>query len=164
MTVTLTESDKKRILETLSVEECEKFIESYMDDIEQIKQNEPEDFFGIIPIRQNDIEYYKLAIKLLEDAMEKAEDVKFDATKEELEIIAKIVVRINQYIKLRDYETVADRMMDIEACHSNGCRLDLKKFLNLDKLSFLHDVAGITKCLDRTTGKLTNGFRPRCAE
>ncbi len=160
MTVTLTESDKKRILENLTVERCEKIIESYMNDVEQVRQNDPEDFFGIIPMRQNDIEYHKLAIKLIEDEMEKAEDIKFDTTEEEDYLIVEIVRRIDSYVPVRD---IRSRTMDIIACHCNGCRLDLKKLLNLDKASFLHDVVGITTCLDRTTGKIKNGFRPRSA-
>lgn len=97
--------------------------------------------------------------KIITDYMD--DIVKFDATIEELEIIAQIVVRIDSYIPVK---SVMDRMMDIEACHCNGCRLDLNKLLNLNRISFLRDVAGITVGLDRTTGKLTNGFRPVCAE
>lgn len=160
MTVTLTESDKIYILNGLTVEECENIIIGFMDDIEQIKQSDPEDFFGVIPMRQNDIEYYKLAIKLIEDAMEKAKDVNFDATDEEVDLIYDIVKRIDSYVPVKDFQS---RCMDIAACHCNGCRLDLNKFLNIDKASFLHDIVGITINLDRTTGKLTSGFRPRSA-
>ena len=131
-----------------------------MDEIEQMRQTDPDDFFNIIPKRKRDIEYYKLAIKLLEDAMEKAELISFDTTKEEEDLIVQIIKRIDSYVRV---DSVPNRFMDIAACHCNGCRLDLKKFLNFDRLSFLHDVVGITACLDRETGKLTNGFRPRCA-
>ena len=155
MTVTLTEENKKHILEDLTVEACEHVIEDLMNDIERVKRNDPEDFFGIIPIRQNKIDYYKLAIKLIEDAK-----INFKYTEEELDIIIKIVKRIDSYIPVKD---MTSRVMDIAACHLNGCRLDLKKLLNLDRLEFLKDIAGITVGLDRTTGKLTNGFRPRSA-
>lgn len=159
MTVTLTEADKKRILEKLTIEACEKIIEERMDRVEQLKQTNPEDLF-VIEAMEGRIEYHKLAIKVIEDSIEKAEDVNFDTTDEEIDLIFDIVKRINSYVPVKDFQS---RCMDIAACHCNGCRLDLNKLLNIDKVSFLHDVVGITTCLDRTTGKIRNGFRPRSA-
>ncbi len=159
MTVTLTEADKKRILENFTIEDCENIIKELMDEVEEVRQNDPEDLFVIEAINIGRIEYYKLAIKLLEEA-EEAEKINFDTTEEEDDLILEIVKRIDSYVPVRD---VKGRMMDIIACHCNGCRLDLKKLLNLDRASFLHDVVGIATCLDRTTGKIRNGFRPRSA-
>lgn len=54
--------------------------------------------------------------------------------------------------------------MDISACHSSGCKLDLVKLLwDFDDLNFIHDVTGIAVNLDRSTGKLLNCFHPRSA-
>jgi hypothetical protein len=51
--------------------------------------------------------------------------------------------------------------MDITAAHLNGCRLDLRALLRGSVDDFVHDVAGIRRHLDRTTGKLQNCFEPR---
>ena len=72
---------------------------------------------------------------------------------------------------------IADRMMDIDpdtdrlslemdlgACHVNGCPLDLHRLLTAEHGNFGHDVRGIVRFLDRTTGKIPeNKFWPRCA-
>ena len=54
-----------------------------------------------------------------------------------------------------------DAMMDIEACHSNGCPLRLNELLATDDGNFGHDVFGIRRHLDRETGKLGGCFLPR---
>lgn len=59
-----------------------------------------------------------------------------------------------------------DRMtciMDLSACHANGCPLDLEKLENAQDFDFVHDVAGIARHMDRTTGQLTDCFVPRFA-
>lgn len=53
------------------------------------------------------------------------------------------------------------RIMDLEACHANGCPLDLTKLAGFDDFNLLHDVCGIASHLDRKTGKLTGHFLPR---
>jgi hypothetical protein len=65
-------------------------------------------------------------------------------------------------VKLAEAELCA--RMDLIAVHANGCRLDFKKLLSFDDYSFLHDLDGIEKHLDRTTGHLQNCFVPRCAK
>ena len=70
MTVTLTEADEKRILETLTIEACEELIEGLMDKVEQVKQDDPESYF-VIGAMECRIEYCKLAIKFIEDHIEK---------------------------------------------------------------------------------------------
>jgi hypothetical protein len=42
--------------------------------------------------------------------------------------------------------------------------LDYKRLLEFPRGDFAHDLLGIYKHLDRTTGKLTGGFLPRCAK
>jgi hypothetical protein len=54
--------------------------------------------------------------------------------------------------------------MDITATHLNGTPLDLDKFLKFDSPDFGHDIYGIMRFIDRNTGKLTNGFLPRCSK
>ena len=53
--------------------------------------------------------------------------------------------------------------MDLVACHNNGCRLDLDRLLDADDGSFAHDVYGINRHLNRTTGELGDFFVPRFA-
>ncbi len=160
MTVTLTDIDKKRILETLTIEECEEFIGVLKDEVDLCRKSNSEDSFVVEAIKLGRIKYYRLAIKLIEDTTEKEEHVSFDVTDEEIDTIIDIVKRIDSYIPVKD---IKSRTMDIAACHCNGCKLDLNKLLKFDKGSLLHDITGITVCLDRTTGKLRNGFRPRSA-
>jgi len=49
-------------------------------------------------------------------------------------------------------------VMGLEACHCNGCRLDLVRMAKASDADLMHD---IHKYLDRETGELTDGFRPR---
>lgn len=61
-----------------------------------------------------------------------------------------------------DYKQM-DVIMDIDACHSNGCPLKLGELLKADDFNFAHDVFGIRQHIDRQTGKLQNCFDPRYA-
>lgn len=54
-------------------------------------------------------------------------------------------------------------LMDLTACHANGCPLDLKGLLEAPLLDFSHDIYGIRKHINRDTGKLEGCFTPRCA-
>ena len=54
--------------------------------------------------------------------------------------------------------------MDLTAVHANGTPLDLPKLLAADEFNFAHDINGITRHLDRNTGKLLHFFLPRCAK
>ncbi len=54
-----------------------------------------------------------------------------------------------------------DWMMDITAVHANGCPLRLRDLLLADDFNFAHDVFGIRRHLDRTTGQLGGHFLPR---
>lgn len=51
--------------------------------------------------------------------------------------------------------------MDIRACHANGTPLRLEELLRADDGNFGHDVFGIRRYIDRTTGQLTDCFLPR---
>jgi hypothetical protein len=54
-----------------------------------------------------------------------------------------------------------DVLMDLEACHCNGCALDLKGLLGANDQDFIHDVLGIRRHINRRTGKLEDAFSPR---
>ena len=51
-------------------------------------------------------------------------------------------------------------MMDLTACHMNGCPLKLAELLGADKGNLCHDVGGINAHLDHETYELSN-FVPR---
>lgn len=53
--------------------------------------------------------------------------------------------------------------MDLEACHTHGCRLDLDRMAEARDYDPIHDVAGIARHLDRETGELRDCFVPRFA-
>jgi hypothetical protein len=52
--------------------------------------------------------------------------------------------------------------MDLCATHANGTPLDFQRLREFDDFSFLHDVFGIERHLDRTSGALRDMFVPRC--
>ncbi|MBK5957425.1 hypothetical protein CCR97_04270 [Rhodoplanes elegans] len=56
-----------------------------------------------------------------------------------------------------------DVQMDVTATHANGCPLRLEALLAADGFNFAHDILGLRKHLDRSTGALMNCFRPRFA-
>jgi hypothetical protein len=89
--------------------------------------------------------------------------VKFEATVEELQTIMNIVERAAQHWTPAQYPP-QDMMMDLDACHSNGCPLDLAKLLRAPDFDFVHDVAGIFRHIDRSTGKIQDCFLPRCSK
>lgn len=90
-------------------------------------------------------------------------DINFNVSPKDREMIVEVVERA---IRLaRDAGWNYDRMdaeMDVTACHLNGCKLDLPKLLRADDFTFAHDVFGIRRHLNRTTGALLDCFSPRC--
>lgn len=54
-----------------------------------------------------------------------------------------------------------EALMDVMACHCNGCPLRLSELLAADDANFGHDVFGIRRHIDRETGQLTDCFLPR---
>lgn len=86
--------------------------------------------------------------------------IKFKCSKLEKEQIKKIVDR------MCGYDSSINSLhaeMDLTACHLNGCALDLPRLLKAPKAVLGHDFYGIRKYLDRSTGKLTGNFDPRCS-
>ena len=81
-------------------------------------------------------------------------------TKEEMQLISKIVDRAFETEMQALYGSKIDMFMDIENVH-NDCHLNLKRLLEADKFNFFHDVVGIYNNLNRKTKKLENCFVPR---
>ncbi len=87
--------------------------------------------------------------------------LKMTATKAEFPVIAKIAKRAVAMAGSGNEYPHMDALMDIEACHSNGCPLKLDALLAADDVNFAHDVFGIRRHIDRETGKLGDCFSPR---
>ena len=85
--------------------------------------------------------------------------VSFDVTRGETQLIQRIADRAEGGSRKK-----LDVLMDITACHANGCRLRLSALLAASELDFWHDVLGIAAHIDRKTGELTNCFCPRYTE
>lgn len=89
---------------------------------------------------------------------------KFNATKDEQQLIIKIARRFQPVADAYgidvDYTSLC---MDIEACHCNGCPLDLNKLASAEEYDFAHDVFGIRRHINRLNGALEDCFLPRCA-
>lgn len=88
----------------------------------------------------------------------------FAASRADMLLINKVA---NRAVKMAadqgfDYDKM-DADMDITACHCNGTPLDLPKLLAAPDGDFGHDVFGIRRFIDRSTGQLTQCFVPRCA-
>lgn len=84
----------------------------------------------------------------------------FTATNNQLDMIEKIVERARSHYGQIDTMRMT---MDLDACISNGCPLDLENLYKADDFNFSHDICGITQHMDRNTGKLMNCFVPRFA-
>ena len=91
--------------------------------------------------------------------------ISFKTSENDADKIKEIVDRAFEEIDVLNDKgfTCMDVLMDITACHANGCPLDLEKMLAAPKFDFAHDVCGIIGHLDRSTGQLVDCFLPRCA-
>ena len=81
-------------------------------------------------------------------------------TKKDTLAIRAIVKRV---VRIQKNVDSMSTTMDIEACHTHGCKLDLDKLAKFDDFNLMHDVCGINRHIDRETGELQNCFLPRCA-
>ncbi len=88
----------------------------------------------------------------------------FDVKPEDRLVILAIAQRA---VKLAaKYEALYPQLeliMDITACHANGCELALSQLLISNDGDFAHDVFGISRHIDRKTGHLGQCFMPRYA-
>lgn len=90
-------------------------------------------------------------------------DISFETTPSEFSAVRKIIDRATAL----GIVSKADRMaahMDLCACHANGCPMDFERLLAADDFNLIHDVRGIERHLDRSTGKLAGHFLPRFAK
>jgi len=87
-------------------------------------------------------------------------DIRFDATKKDYEIIAKIADRAERLFHVVNRQNL---MMDLDAAHSNGSPLDFRRLLEFPDFDFMHDISGISKHINRKSGELENCFSPRCS-
>lgn len=90
--------------------------------------------------------------------------IKWDVSLEEMDLIvaiAKRAVKMANELGV-DYNQMT-AVMDINATHANGTPLRLAELLAADNANFSHDVFGIRRHIDRTTGKLGGCFLPRYA-
>lgn len=81
-------------------------------------------------------------------------------TKGDFILISQIARRAKEIVPEFDLMSLK---MDLQAVHTHGCPLDLKKLQKFDNGNFGHDVFGIRRYIDRETGELTDCFIPRCA-
>ena len=90
--------------------------------------------------------------------------ISFDVDKWTHELIMKVMLRCQeQFPKINYHSNWMDFVMDMTACHANGCPVDWARLLEADDFNFIHDVGGIQKHLNRETGKLGDMFLPRFA-
>lgn len=90
-------------------------------------------------------------------------EVNFKTTPAEARTILAIVGRALS-LNAKQGGPQLDRMslhMDIVACHKNGNPLDLDRLYAADDFNFAHDVFGIVRHIDRSTGQLGDMFSPR---
>lgn len=98
-------------------------------------------------------------------ATKRKREVSFKVSKADRLLVTDAVERVAQYEAKNGRR--CDRLsvaMDLEATHANGCPLNFEKLLTFDDLSFLHDIYGINRHLNRETGELMHCFLPRCAK
>lgn len=86
----------------------------------------------------------------------------FNCSDADLRIIRQITTRSRNLLANMGVDRSSlDIQMDLVATNANGNPLRLADLLAADNTNLLHDVCGIAKHLDRNTGKLADGFRPR---
>ena len=84
--------------------------------------------------------------------------VSFDMTDSERSFCSEIAARSR---KLGNRRPKMDIAMDVAATHCNGCPLRLEDLLAADDFNFCHDIGGVARHLNRSTGKLSQEFSPR---
>jgi hypothetical protein len=88
--------------------------------------------------------------------------IKWTTIPEEAELESKIARRaVTMARQLKTEYKLMDCIMDLDACHNNGCPLKLQELLNAEDVNIAHDVGGIHNNLNRKTGQLENCFLPR---
>lgn len=94
-------------------------------------------------------------------------EIQWTRDKREIALIHEICLLIEE----KDWNPYGDDLlacqMDLDATHSNGMPLDLERLREWGQgegsFDFTHDIIGIYRFLDRSTGRLEGCFLPRCA-
>lgn len=89
--------------------------------------------------------------------------IAWDVSREAADLIGRIADRAIGLLTIppADQQARTGLVMDLIACHRNGCELDLAGLLTASDFDFIHDIGGIHRHLDRKTGRLTDCFVPR---
>jgi hypothetical protein len=89
--------------------------------------------------------------------------IDWKCSKEDFTLILAVAMRVQkEYPEYPDKQSIL--LMDLQACHGNGCPLDLEGMMHADRLDLMHDVLGIRRHINRDTGKLEGCFEPRYAK
>ena len=86
--------------------------------------------------------------------------ISFDVSRDDATTIRQIVQRARSMDPDLD---VLSLEMDLCATHANGMPMEFERLLGADDFNFAHDVFGIRRHMDRSTGQLLNCFVPRFA-
>ena len=90
--------------------------------------------------------------------------VSFKTSTEDFRLIEQIVDRAHaRALKAGHDAKKHTLLMDVTTCHANGCPLRLADLLAADDFNLIHDVFGIARHIDRSTGRLGDCFVPRFA-
>lgn len=88
--------------------------------------------------------------------------ISFKVSKSEHRTIVEIADRATTLARQHGIEyPTTEAMMDVTAAHANGCPLKLADLLAAEQFDFVHDVFGIRRHINRTTGQLEDCFVPR---
>lgn len=91
--------------------------------------------------------------------------ISFKTSKEDHDLIKCIVKRaVDLWWDHGHRLDVMKLTMDITACHANGCPLKLADLYVAKDADFTHDIGGIMRHIDRSTGHLGDCFLPRYAD
>ena len=92
-------------------------------------------------------------------------NINWDASRTEYDLIFQIADRaMNEIFSNSEVkEKKQNCVMDLTACHLNGCPLNLLALLSAKELDFAHDIIGIRNHINRQTGKIEHCFVPRHA-
>jgi hypothetical protein len=88
--------------------------------------------------------------------------ITWTTSKEDADLLNQIADRAVKFAAQLGHEyKKSDALMDVTACHANGCPMRLQEFLEADASNFAHDAFGIQRHINRDTGKLEGCFLPR---
>lgn len=88
--------------------------------------------------------------------------VNFEVSEADAKLIDRIARRAADMVKQHTSSfNQVHCAMDITAVHVNGNPLDLAQLAESEDMHFVHDVWGIRRHINRSTGQLENDFSPR---